>query len=52
MNYTNSVSTYKEGALEVYDPPAVLASYTVEELVAEATVCMQYGPYPAPGNGG
>jgi hypothetical protein len=38
--------------MEVYEPPTVLASYIVDELVAEATVCMQYGPYPAPGGGG
>jgi hypothetical protein len=34
--------------MEPYEPPAILASYTIEELVAEATVCAQYGPYPAP----
>jgi hypothetical protein len=28
----------------------VLASYTIEELTEEATVCMSYGPYPAPGS--
>jgi hypothetical protein len=38
--------------MEPYEPPTVLASYTVEELVAEATTCMQYGPYPAPVDGG
>jgi hypothetical protein len=37
--------------MEAYEPPVVLASYVVEELVAEATVCMQYGPYPAPRDG-
>jgi hypothetical protein len=34
--------------METYEPPVVLASYDVEELVEEATVCMSYGPYPAP----
>jgi hypothetical protein len=38
----------KEVIMETYEPPAILASYTIEELVAEATVCMSYGPYPAP----
>jgi hypothetical protein len=38
--------------MEAYEPPMVLGSYSIDELVAEATVCMQYGPYPAPGNGG
>jgi len=31
-------------AMEKYESPAVLATYTVEELVKEATVCMTYGP--------
>jgi hypothetical protein len=30
--------------MEKYESPAVLATYTVEELVKEATVCMTYGP--------
>ena len=34
--------------MEKYERPAVLATYTVEELVEEATVCMQYGG-PGPG---
>ena len=34
--------------MESYERPEVLASYTVEELVEEAVVCMAYGPYPAP----
>ena len=40
--------------MEKYERPTVLASYTVEELVEEATVCMQYGPGggdPPPGGG-
>ena len=42
----------EEAIMVPYERPAVLASYTVEELVAEATVCTQYGPYPAPPGGG
>ena len=38
--------------MEKYERPAVLASYTVEELVEEATVCMQYGPGDGGGGGG
>ena len=34
--------------METYERPAVLASYDVAELTEEATVCMSYGPYPAP----
>ena len=30
--------------MEKYESPAVLATYTVEELVQEATVCVSYGP--------
>jgi hypothetical protein len=29
--------------MEKYERPEVLATYTVEELVEEATVCMSYG---------
>lgn len=32
-----------------YERPEVLATYTEEELVEEAAVCMTYG---GPGNGG
>ena len=34
--------------MEPYERPAVLASYSIEELTEEATVCLSYGPYPAP----
>jgi hypothetical protein len=34
--------------MEKYERPAVLVSYTAEELVEEATVCMTYGDYPPP----
>ena len=34
--------------METYERPAVLASYTIDELTEEAAVCMSYGPYPAP----
>ena len=34
--------------MEAYERPAVLASYSIAELTKEATVCMSYGPYPAP----
>jgi len=37
--------------MQKYERPAVLATYTVEELVEEATVCMQYGPGNSNGNG-
>jgi hypothetical protein len=37
--------------METYERPAVLASYVVEELVAEATVCMAYNNYPPPPTG-
>jgi hypothetical protein len=42
------MSHLEEATMEPYEPPAILASYTIEELIAEATVCAQYGPYPAP----
>jgi hypothetical protein len=29
--------------METYEPPKVLATYTVAELVEEAAVCMAYG---------
>ncbi len=35
--------------MEKYERPAVLVSYTVEELVEEATVCMTYTGGPGPG---
>lgn len=43
--------------MEVYERPEVLATYTIEELIEEATVCMTYGPggggtEPPPGGGG
>jgi hypothetical protein len=38
--------------MEKYESPAVLATYTVEELVEEATVCMTYGPGGGGGGGG
>ncbi len=38
--------------METYERPAVLVSYSVEELVEEATLCMAYSGYPPPGPGG
>jgi hypothetical protein len=42
--------------MEKYESPTVLATYSIEELVEEATVCMQYGPGGGggtpPGGGG
>lgn len=35
--------------MEKYESPAVLATYTVEELTEEAAVCMTYGGGPRPG---
>jgi hypothetical protein len=42
--------------MEQYERPTILATYTVEELVAEAAVCQTYGggpgdppPPPPPG---
>ncbi len=38
--------------MEQYERPTILATYTVEELVAEAAVCQTYGgggnPQPTP----
>jgi hypothetical protein len=30
--------------MKPYERPEILATYTVEELVAEAEVCVVYGP--------
>lgn len=38
--------------MDKYESPAVLATYSIEELVEEATVCMQYGPGNGPGTPG
>ena len=38
--------------MQTYERPEILATYTVEELVAEATVCMSYGGNGGGGNGG
>ncbi len=38
--------------MEKYESPAVLATYSIDELVEEATVCMQYGPGGGGGGGG
>ena len=35
--------------MKQYVRPEVLVTYTVEELVEEAAVCMSYGPVTAPG---
>ncbi len=37
------MTTDQEGLEQQYEVPAVLASYDVEELVAEAVVCLSYG---------
>jgi len=34
--------------MKQYVRPEVLVTYTVEELAAEAAVCMGYGPISAP----
>jgi hypothetical protein len=36
--------------MEHYVRPEVLATYSEEELVEEATVCQSYGPTPISGN--
>jgi len=38
--------------MDKYESPAVIATYSIEELVEEATVCMQYGPSTGPGTPG
>ena len=38
--------------MKQYVRPEVLVTYTVEELVEEAAVCVQYGPIEIPTNHG
>jgi len=38
--------------MDKYESPAVIATYSIEELVEEAIVCMQYGPSTGPGTPG
>ena len=36
--------------MKQYERPEILVTYTVEELVQEAAVCVVYGPGPDPVN--
>jgi hypothetical protein len=36
--------------MKQYERPEILVTYTVEELVEESAVCVQYGPGPGGGN--
>ena len=38
--------------MKQYERPEILATYTVEELVQEAAVCVVYGGTGGPGGGG
>jgi len=38
--------------MKQYERPEILVTYTVEELVQEAAVCVVYGPNAGGGGGG